>query len=179
MSITGALNKAGYKQEVSTAGDKPILTGVYKAMFVDFKNDPNGQYGAQLSAQFKIVERLAGRESKSTFPEFTGYYKTDEKYSASKRNGIAKLLNGFFSVGIQINTSSDEALMESLNSQKGVAEVYIKGYSKKAQKNTGTKEAPVWEEDDTKAPKQDFTFMTKVNAEKEAKKQQNKDGHPL
>jgi len=179
MSIVNALKDAGFKAEVSTAGDKPILEGVYRCMFVDYKNDQEAKFGPQIMAAFKVVETMAGRDSRSTFPEFKGYFKTDEKNAASKRNGVAKLINGFFSVGVKVDTSSDEAFLESLAAQKGSAEVYIKGYAKQPMKNLGTEAEPNWVDDETKAPKQDFTFMTKANAEKEAKKLQKKAGHPL
>ena len=175
MSITSALQGAGFKAEVSTAGDKPIMEGVYRCLFVDFKNEPEGKFGPQLMAAFKIVEALAGRDSRSTFPEFKGYYKTDGDGAGSKRNGVAKLINGFFSVGVKVETSSDEAFLESLAGQKGSAEVYIKGYKQAKQKKNddGTFSEVEGEY------KQDFTFMTKANAEKEAKKMQKAAGHPL
>lgn len=175
MSITGSLKQGGFKPEVSTAGDKPILDGVYKAMFVDYKNDPEAQYGPQLMSAFKVTETLAGRDSRSTFPEFKDYYKTDEESAISKRNGVAKLVNGFFSVGLNVDQSSDEAFFASLDCLKGSAEVYIKGYSKKPQK----KEGDTWVEDSSKSPRQAFTFMTEKNAIKEANKIKKKQGHPL
>ena len=179
MGITDVLKGAGYTPEKSTAGDRPVLKGIYKCMFVDFKNEPEGKYGPQIMAKFQITERLSGMDSRSTFPQFTAYYKTDAENANSKRGGIAKLLNGFFSVGINVDTSTDEALIESLNNLKGSAEVYISGYKKQPKKNTGTKEQPVWEENPDGEVKQDFTFMTQKNAEKEAAKEVKKAGHPL
>lgn len=176
MSITGALKGAGYVPEKSTQGDKPILTGVYKCMFVDYKNEPEGKFGPQLMAKFQITERLSGSESHSTFPQFTDYYKTDETGAGSKRNGLAKLLNGFFSVGKSVDSSSDEALFDSLESLKGSAEVYIKGYVKEPQKKN---EAGEWVPNPDGDNKQAFTFMTEKNAIKESAKQIAKAGHPL
>lgn len=179
MEISEALKSGGFKAEKSTAGDKQILKGVYKCMFVDFQNQPEGKYGPQLMAKFQITEKLSGMDSRSTFPQFTGYYSTDAEKALSKRSGIAKLLNGFFSVGITVETSSDEKLMESLSNLKGSAEVYISGYKKSPKKNTGTKENPEWVDNPDGEDKQDFTFMTQKNAEREAAKQIKKDGHPL
>lgn len=175
MSITGALKAGGFKPEVSTAGDKPIFEGVYKAMFTEWKDEPEGKFGPQLMAAFKITETLAGRDSSSAFPEFRDYYKTDEEGATSKRNGIAKLVNGFFSVGKNIDQSSDEAFFESLNGLVGTAEVYIKGYKKQPMKQEGDE----WTEDTSKSPRQAFTFMTEKNALKEADKAKKKQGHPL
>lgn len=174
MSITGALKSAGYQPEKSTAGDKPILEGVYKCLFVDYKNDPEGKFGPQLGASFKIAERMAGTESHSTFPEFQGYYKTDAESAGSKRNGLAKLLNGFFSVGLKVDTTSDETLIDSLNGLKGSAEVYIKAYKQAKMEKQGEEYVEVEGEF-----KQAFTFMTEKNAQKEAEKQIKKAGHPL
>jgi len=174
MSISEALKAAGYKQEVSTIGDKPILEGVYKSMFIDFKNEPDGKFGPQLMAEFKITERMSGSESRSTFSEFRDYYKTDGENASSKSGGLAKLLNGFFSVGVKVDTTSDESLMDSLNSLKGSAEVYIKAYKKQKMKKVGEEFEEVEGE-----YKQGFTFMTEKNATKEAEKQIKKAGHPL
>lgn len=175
MSITGALKGAGYEPEKSSVGDKQILKGIYKALFVDYKNEPEGKFGPQLMAKFQIVEKLSGMDSYSTFPQFTGYYKTDEEGSASKRSGIAKLLNGFFSVGITVDTSSDEALLASLDGFKGSAEVYIKGYKKDPKKQVNGE----WVDNPDGDAKQDFTFMTEKNAKKEADKEVKKTEHPL
>lgn len=176
MSITGALKNAGYTPEKSTAGDKPILVGVYKALFVDWKNQEDKGYGESIRADFKVVEKLSGYDSRSTFPEFVGFFNTSEEKVNSKKNGLAKLLNGFFSVGKGVDTSTDEALTESLNGLKGSAEVYIKGYKKNPRKQD---ESGNWVENPDGDVKQDFTFMTQKNAEKEAAKEIKKAGHPL
>lgn len=176
MGISDVLKQAGYTPEKSTAGDKPVLKGIYKAMFVDFKNEPDGKFGPQIMAKFQITEKLSGMDSRSTFPQFTGYYKTDEKNASSKRGGIAKLLNGFFSVGVNVDTSSDEALIESLTSLKGSAEVYISAYKKSPRKRN---EQGEWVDNPDGDVKQDFTFMTQKNAEREAAKEIKKAGHPL
>ena len=175
MGMSDYLKAAGYKPAKSTGGDKPILKGVYKCLFVDFENQPDGKFGPQLMAKFKVVERLSGSESRSTFPEFTGYYKADGENAASLRSGVAKLFNGFFSVGLSIDSSTDEAITESLNKFKGSAEVYIKGYEKKPRKEVNGE----WVDNPDGDIKQDFTFMTEKNAAKEAEKQIKKDGHPL
>lgn len=179
MSIVDSLKSAGYVPEKSTVGDKQILEGVYKCMFVDYKNEPEGKFGPQIMAKFQIVEKLSGKDSWSSFPQFTDYYKTDDANVNSKRNGLAKLLNGFFSMGLNIDQSSDEALMSSLESLKGTAEVYIKGYVKEPMKNVGTKESPEWVKNEEGENRQAFSFMTLKNAEKEAAKEIKKAGHPL
>lgn len=179
MGITDILKAGGFKAEKSTAGDRPILKGVYKVMFVEGKvNEPN-QYGQSYTAKFKVVEKLSGTDSRSTFPEFVGFFAIDEANALSAKKGIKKLINGFFSVGITLDTSSDEALYASLDAQKGSAEVYVSGYKKRAMKNTGTKENPEWVANEDAEAKQDFAFLTLANAQREAAKQIKKDGHPL
>ena len=175
MSITSALKGAGYVPEKSTAGDKPILKGVYKCLFVDFKNEPDGKFGPQMMAKFQIVEKLSGMDSRSTFPQFTAYYKTDDESSASKRNGIAKLLNGFYSVGKSIDTSSDETLLAALEEMKGSCEVFISAFKKSPRKEVDGQ----WVDNPDGEAKQDFSFMTEKNAKKEAEKEIKKAGHPL
>lgn len=179
MGVTDLLKAAGFVPEKSAVGDKPILKGVYKVMFVDGKlNEPN-QYGQSYNAKFKVVETLAGNDSRSGFPEFSGFFGVDEATANSAKKGIKKLLNGFFSVGITLDTSSDEALYTSLDNQKGSAELYVSGYKKKAMKNLGTKDSPNWVENAEADAKQDFAFMTEKNARKEAEKLKSKAGHPL
>lgn len=175
MGITDILKEGGFKPEKSTVGDKPILKGVYKVMFVEGKvNEPN-QYGQSYTAKFKITERLSGSESRSTFPEFTGFFAIDEANALSAKKGIKKLINGFFSVGITLDTSSDEALYASLDAQKGSAELYVSGYKKRAMKQVDGE----WVPNEDADAKQDFAFLTEKNAHKEAEKQIKKDGHPL
>lgn len=177
MSITGTLKDAGFKLEKSTLGDKPIYEGIYKCLFQAYKHaeDPNG-YGLAIPADFKIVETLAGRGSASAFAEFRGFFAADDKNASSKRNGVAKLLNGFFSVGKAIDTSSDEALYAGLDSLVGSCEVYIKGFVdyKNTQQPDGT-----WKKDKEGDRKQGWSFLTEKNALKEAEKMKKKQGHPL
>jgi len=176
MGITDILKQAGFKPEKSTVGDRPILKGIYKAMFVEGKLNDKNQYGQSYTAKFKVVETLAGNDSRSSFPEFVGFFAVDEANALSAKKGIKKLLNGFCSVGININTSSDEALYESLDAQKGSAEVYVSGYKKKAMKQD---EGGNWVENPDAEVRQDFAFLTEANAVKEAEKIKKKQGHPL
>lgn len=176
MGITDILKASGFVPEKSTVGDKPILKGIYKVMFVDGKlNEPN-QYGHSYTAKFKVTETLAGNDSRSSFPEFVGFFAVDESNAMSAKRGIKKLLNGFCSVGISIDTSSDEAMFASLDAQKGSAELYVSGYKKKAMKQDG---AGGWIENTEADAKQDFAFMTEKNAKKEAEKVKAKQGHQL
>lgn len=176
MGITDALKAAGYTPEKSTAGDKPILNGVYKAVLVAVEHQEDKGYGESIRADFKITETLAGNDSRSTFPEFKGYFNTSPDKINSKRNGLAKLLNGFFSVGVSIDRTTDETLLESLKSNIGSTEVYVKGYKEKPRKENSD---GTWSENEEADFKQKFTFMTKSNAEKEAAKIQKANGHPL
>ena len=175
MGITDVLKQAGFKAEKSTVGDKPILKGVYKVMFVEGKlNEPN-QYGQSYTAKFKVTQSLAGVDSRSSFPEFVGFFNVDEANAMSAKKGIKKLLNGFCSVGINIATESDEALFASLDAQKGSAELYVSGYKKKSMKQVDGN----WVVDEEADAKQDFAFLTEKNALKEAEKVKAKQGHPL
>lgn len=176
MGVTDILKAAGFKAEKSTVGDKPVLKGVYKAMFAEGKlNEPN-QYGHSYTAKFKITEKLSGMDSRSGFPEFVGFFAVDEANADSAKKGIKKLINGFFSVGQKVDITSDESMYASFDALKGSAEVYITGYKKKSMKKDENDQWVVNEEADAK---QDFAFMTQANAEKEAAKQIKKDGHPL
>ncbi len=176
MGISDILKQGGFKQEKSTVGDKPILKGVYKAMFVEGKLNELNQYGQSYTAKFKVTEKLSGMDSFSQFPEFVGFFAVDEANALSAKKGIKKLLNGFFSVGINIDSSTDEALYSSLDAQKGSAIVYITGYKKSPKKKD---ESGNWVANPDADDKQDFAFMTEKNAVKEASKQTKAAGHPL
>lgn len=175
MGVSDILKAGGFKAEKSTVGDRPILKGIYKVVFVDGKKEEPNEYGQSYSASFKVVDKLSGTDSRSSFPEFKGFFGIDEKNALSAKRGIKKLLNGFFSVGITIDTSSDEAMFASFDNQKGSAELYVSGYKKKAMKQVDGE----WVPNEDAEARQDFAFMTKANAEKEAAKQIKKDGHPL
>lgn len=157
-SVSELLQQAGYKKEKSTSGEKPILEGIYKATLVEVAKIEDKGYGEAIYAQFKINEVLHGMQSKSQYPEFKDYYSLAPDKIASKRSGLAKLLNGLFSVGI-------EADPDKLEDQKG-AEVFIAAYKqKKMSKNDDGSFAELEGE-----YKQGYTFMTEANAVKEAKK---------
>lgn len=166
MSIVDALNAAGFKPEKSSIGGFKPLEGVYKASLVEVVKMEDKGYGESIYAQFKISECLTGAESNSKFPEFKDYYSLHPDKVASKRNGLAKLINGLFSVGIEVDTGSDDALIASLEQAKG-GEVFIKAYSQARRKQN---EAGEWVTDEDKDPKQGFTFLTEANAMKEVKK---------
>lgn len=176
MGISKILQDAGFVAEKSSVGDKPILKGVYKALFVDGKvNEPN-QYGQSYTAKFKVTEKLSGTDSHSQFPEFVGFFAIDEANALSAKKGIKKLINGFFSVGKTVDTSSDDALYASLDALKGSAEVYVSGYKKRAMKQD---DGGNWIPNEEADAKQDFAFLTEKNARKEADGQIKKAGHPL
>lgn len=168
VDVSALLKEAGFKPEVSTAGDKPILEGVYKATLVEIAKMEDKGYGESIYAQFKISETLFGRESSSQYPEFKDYYSLAADKIASKRNGLAKLINGLFSIGIEVDTTN---VVESLNNAKG-AEVFITAYAKPTMKQ----EDDEWVVDDSKPKKQAFTFMTEKNALKEAEKKKKASG---
>ena len=166
-SIAEMLKASGYQLEKSTVGEKPILNGVYLATLVACKKatTPDG-LEEQITADFKITETLAGKEPfVSSFPEFKGYYSLNPDKIKSTRSGLAKLLNGLYSVDIAIDISSDEAIIEGLENQIGSAQVYIKGFEKKRKVKDSDGN---WVDGD--GLKQDFTFLTEKNAIKEADK---------
>lgn len=178
MSITSALKDAGFVPEKSTVGDKIILTGIYKCLFVDYKNEPDGKFGPQLMAKFQITERLSGSDSHSTFPQFTDYYKTDAENVGNKRKGLGKLIDGFLSIGKVVDQSSDEAMFTSLDSLKGSAEVFLKASVREPVKEE-PKGSGNWVANPDGEDKQQFSFLTEKNALKLSTKEIAKAGHPL
>lgn len=164
MNATEALKAAGFKPEKSTVGDKIILKGIYKATMFKVAEMEDKGYGPSIYAQFKIQEVLSGDTSYSQYPEFAGYFNTAPDKIGNKSNGLAKLINGLFSAGHEVNTDN---VVDSLSALLG-SEVYINGYRKEPMRKVeGTEE---WEENPDGVAKQAFAFMTKDNAEKKAKK---------
>ncbi len=165
MGMVDALKAGGFVAEKSEIGGKRILTGIYKAVFTAVAKQEDKGYGESIRADFKIEEKMSGDDSNSKFPEFVGFFNTSADKILSKRNGLAKLICGLFSVGYEVNQTSDEALMASLEAGLGTT-VYISAYKQKPQK----KEGDVWVENPDGENKQAFTFMTEKNAVKEAEK---------
>lgn len=188
MSFTKAMQDAGYEPKASTSGDKVVYNGIYKAMLTEFKNEPDGKWDdgtpkPQVIAGFKVTDRLAGTDIfKSDYADFRGYYATDEKNAANRKKGIAKLIDGFQSVGINVNGKLDEEVIANITGQIASGEVYVKlfpdwrnvkdeneNWSKKKKDDDGVDIAPF----------QNHNFLTQKNAEKMAKAMQAKAGHPL
>ena len=168
MGITDALKD--YVPEKSTVGEKPTLKGVYKVSLFDVAFMEDKGYGESIYAQFKIDEDgvIAGDKTYSKFPEFKGYFNCSAEKVNNKNNGLKKLLDGLFSVGVDVDKSSDEKLMESLTSLKGTT-MYINAWKAKKQKKDETS-ATGWSEDPDGGSVQKFVFMTEKNALAKAKK---------
>lgn len=188
MSFTKAMQDAGYEPKASTSGDKTIYNGIYKLMLTEFKNEPDGKWDdgqpkPQVIAGFKVTDRLAGTDVyKSDYADVKGYYSTANDMASNRKKGIAKLIDGFQSVGINVNGKSDEEVISNITAQIAVGEVYMKlfpdwrnvkdesgNWSKKKKDDDGIDIAPF----------QNHNFLTQKNAEKMAKSMQKKAEHPL
>ena len=188
MSFTKAMQEAGYEPKASTSGDKTIYNGIYKFMMTEFKNEPNGKWDdgqpkPQVIAGFKVTDRLAGTDVyKSDYADVRGYYATDEKNAANRKRGIAKLIDGLISVGINVNGKTDDETIQNLTNQIGVAEVYMKLFPdwKNVKDDEGNWSKKKKDEDGIDiAPFQNHSFLTQKNAEKMAKSMQKKVEHHL
>lgn len=188
MSFTKAMKEAGYEPKASTSGDKTIYNGIYKLMLTEFKNEPDakwddGQPKPQVIGGFKVTDRLAGSEVyKSEYADVKGYYATDEKNAANRKKGIAKLIDGFMSVGINVNGKDDAETIEKITAQIAVGEVYMKLFPdwRNVKDEGGNWSKKKRDEDGIDLPAfQNHSFLTQKNAEKMAKTMQSKAGHPL
>ena len=164
MGIADALKD--YVPEKSTVGEKPTLKGVYKVSLFDVAYMEDKGYGESIYAQFKVVETISGDQSNAKFPEFKGYFNCAPDKVNNKSNGLGKLLNGLFSVGVEVDKSSDEALMNSLTALKGTT-MYINAWKGKKQKKA---DDGTWSEDPDGGNVQKFSFMTEKLALGKAKK---------
>lgn len=164
MGIADALKD--YVPEKSTVGEKPTLKGVYKVSLFDVAYMEDKGYGESIYAQFKVVETINGDVSNAKFPEFKGYFNCAPDKVNNKNNGLKKLLDGLFSVGVDVDRSSDEALMASLQNAKGTT-MYINAWRGKKQKK---QEDGSWVADEDGGNVQKFAFMTQKLAEGKASK---------
>lgn len=158
MGIADALK--GFVPQKSTEGERPTLKGVYKASLFDVAYMPDKGYGESIYAQFKVMETISGDVSNAKFPEFKGYFNCAPDKINNKVNGLGKLINGLFSVGVEVDMTSDEALMRDLTSAKGTV-MFINAWKGKKQKKD---EAGNWAEDPEGGSVQKFVFMTEKNA---------------
>lgn len=148
-----------YVPEKSTVGEKPLLKGVYKVSLFDVVYMEDKGYGESVYVQFKVMDDgvISGDKTYSKFPEFKEYY--DQKK-------MKKLLDGLFSVGVDVDRSSDDALLANLQSLKGTT-MYINAWKGKKQKKN---EDGTWSVDEEGGNVQKFSFMTEKNALSKAKK---------
>jgi len=171
MNYAEALQGADYKKEVSTSGEFPILEAVAKATFTDFKEWEDKGFGPSLSAQFIVSEVIAGQDF-ALEKKVSEFFNTSPDKIGSKTNGLAKLLNGFFSVGVDV--SVDENFINNLNDVRGT-EVYLNLFKKKKMKKNddGTFSEVEGEY------KQGLSFMTEKNAIKKAERIKKESGAPF
>ena len=188
MSFTKAMKAAGYEPKASTAGDKVVYNGVYKMMLTEFKNEPDGKWAdgqpnPQVIAGFKCSERLVGTDIfKSDYADLRGYYSTADDMAANRKKGIAKLIDGFMSVGINVNGATDEETISNITAQIAVAEVYVHMFPdwRNVKDEGGNWSKKKKDEDGIDVPAfQGHTFMTEKNADKKVKAMQKAAGHPL
>ena len=154
MGIADALKD--YVPEKSTVGEKPTLKGVYRVSLFDVAYMEDKGYGESIYAQFKVIDTISGDTSNAKFPEFKGYFNCSPEKVNNKSNGLKKLLDGLFSVGVEVDKSSDSALLESLTNAKGTT-MYINAWKGKKQKKN---EDGTWSEDEDGGSVQKFSFMT-------------------
>lgn len=188
MSFTKAMKEAGYEPKASTSGDKVVYNGIYKLMLTEFKNEPDGKWDdgqpkPQVVAGFKVSERMSGTDVfKSDYPDVKGYYATDEKNASNRKKGIAKLIDGFMSVGVNVNGKDDAETLANITAQIGATEVYMKLFPdwRNVKDESGNWSKKKKDEDGIDLPAfQGHSFLTQKNAEKLAKAMQTKAGHPL
>ena len=165
MSYKEVLESLGYKKEVSTAGDIPIYEGIFKATLVDAREMEDKGYGTSIWCQFHLNESLAGNDY-AVGSKISEFYNTSPDKIASKINGLGKLLNGLFSVGIDANPDDLESMKAS--------EVFLNLYKKKKMKKEGDGFVEVEGEF-----KQGISFLTEKNALKKAERIKKNDGAPF
>jgi len=120
MGLTEALREAGYKPEANQDEDFPALKGEYRATVVALRPEVNRdtQEKDRYHLQLRITETLYGdrgegrllmRNYRIAGTNFDKSPVTDEQ----KLKALQGLLNDAFTMGVTLNTSSDEALEAS------------------------------------------------------------------
>ena len=166
MGVSDALKN--YVPEKSTVGERQTYKGFYKVSFFDCAKMEDKGYGESIYAQFKVLEDgvISGDKTNSKFPEFKEYFNISEEKFNNKVKSGKQLLDGFFSVGVDVNRSSIESMVASLTELKGTT-LYINAWRGKKQKK---KEDGTWEADEDGGNVQKFSFMTEKNALSKAQK---------
>ncbi len=164
-SIKEMMEEGNYKPAESSDDNKFFLKGVYKATFASVALMEDKGYGESIYGAFQINEVLSGNESKSQFPQFTEYYSISPENITNKKKGLAKLLDGLFSIGIDIALGSKEETVQALTETALGADVYINAFKKQKMR----KEGEEWVKNEGEF-KQSFNFLTEKAAMKKAKK---------
>ena len=126
MSLTDKLREAGFKPSQNTDGEFKPYTGTYKVETKVLRPDVDDKGQKFYQAEWNIIETLEGMP------------KRDSKYSAFRKryfiddpdkglDNLKKLLNDFFTIGVELDQSSDEAFEESFKSAIG-SQGYIRGW---------------------------------------------------
>ena len=158
MGLTDALRAAGFKPEASTDGEWTPYKGTYKAKCEALRLEKDDEGNEYIQEELRIVETLAGDASRSSkFADFRSrYYLTGEKAEAN----VKKLINNYFTWGVEFDTSSDDALKASLEQAIG-AEGYVRAWG--------------WKPQDSDTERQSYVF----NKEKVALKRKDKSASPF
>ena len=124
--ITDALRAAGFMPEESKDGEWEPYKGTYKVQCTVLRPETADDGSEFIQSEYKVMETLAGDQIRdSKFADFRKrYYLSGEKAEQNLKN----LINDFFTMGIQLDYSSDEALKASLPNAIG-AEGYLRGWA--------------------------------------------------
>ena len=154
MDITSALRDSGFKPEASTDREWKPLKGRYATNWVTLRPETDDKGQKYYQAEWKVTETLDGATpNPSKYPEFKRrYYMVDGERSSAQDN-LKALLNATFTAGVELDTSSDEALETSFANVIGVR-CYIRAWG--------------WQGDDG-VTRQSFVLQKEVVAQKKKK----------
>jgi hypothetical protein len=133
MGLIDTLKQAGYKPTASSDGEWKPLVGRYKANVVTLRPEKDDQGAKYYQLELKVSETLDGDTAGGgKYPEFKRRYYLDGDKGAKN---LQNMLDLFFTLGIEFDMSSDEALEADFN--KGIgATAYIRAWEWK--KDDGT-----------------------------------------
>ena len=87
----------------------------------------NDKGGKSLVVEFKVTETLEGNESKSKFNEFKKYLALEGEGATSEKKGLPWIINALFTAGYEVDMTSDEAVISSIQSALGTT-IYFRAY---------------------------------------------------
>lgn len=127
MGLMDSLKSAGFKFQANTDDEFEALVGQYRAVCTALRPEVSKDTGEKnrYYAEWTVQDTLDGTFGNNR--KFRKSYWLTNKDGSPNKDDITELLNDFYTCGVQLDTSSDEALEASFDQAIG-SEAYIRGW---------------------------------------------------